>query len=570
MALPQKAKLPMALSVGMGICMLAADGYVINDLLRQRADRVQVTLASLFAVLVFAIWLRGYYCAWGYLAGYLREEEALEGVGENLQALAEDVKNHVKEGKWAAPVFSFPNAPLLNRRVKHIWAALQRGAPLLGSDMTESEDRHFPGSERELRTYMDIALNVGIAGTFVSILITLGQPEGLTAEKLLAHIGPGMVSGLAAIIANIGLRFCHRALQDEQDALAEQVDKTVLERFVFELPKVITSPEERLAVAATNLADRAIEKLEAQNAATQKALSDQAGRFDALLKEYARQIGAVLTQQVQHPVQQIAEHAQTLATHTGALAQHSGTSAATAANLKTAHVAFLDTQKQAQEQHEKRVAELYAQFCAGLDAFLQAAGQAHNARIQETQEFTRSLLTMHGQSLIGMAEHLRNQFVNLQVEQEAAHRRVTESALAALGDAVTTRLTAIEERASALLIALESRLPSAVREGVHDALSETTALLDTLREQTAGLAHAISQISQSADRHLQAYEQWHGRAMEVQGQIERVRSDRTVCARRATGSLADRCGADAGQHSRCLRSNGARSKIRFYRPDGRA
>src|SRR5207244_1112999 len=106
---------------------------------------------------------------------------------------------------------------------------VQRGASPSAGDLAESEERKLSGPERELRMYMDITLNLGIAGTFVAILVTLGQPQGLTAETLLAHVGPGMTSGLAAVIANIGLRLCHRALQDEQDHLAQRVDDTLAE-----------------------------------------------------------------------------------------------------------------------------------------------------------------------------------------------------------------------------------------------------------------------------------------------------------------------------------------------------
>ena len=413
---------------------------------------------------------------------------------------------------------TFSDTPLLQRRVVETLRAVRRGAAPLTGDMLDSEERKLSVGERELRTYMDIALNLGIAGTFVSIIVTLGQQQGLDANTLLAHIGPGMTSGLAAVVANVGLRLCHRALQDEQDSLVQHVDDTLAEVLLANIDRQVTSPEDRLAQSATKA-------LQDQNASTHKALLDQSTQFDRLLKDYARQIGSILTTQIQQPIQQIADHAGRLVGHAGALAQHSGTWAETASDLKIAHINFLNTQNEAQEQHEKRLDELFVQYRTGLEEFLQTANQSNSKHIQETHDFTISLLATHTQSLTGMTEHLREQFIALQGEQEISHRRMTEAALASLGNAVEDRLTAIEERIAAVLVALENRLPSTLRDGVRDGLSETVALIDDVREQAAGLTHTITQISGNTDRQLQAYERWAERATDIQGRLEQVVND---------------------------------------------
>ena len=50
----------MLFSAVTGLCVLGADGYVLNGLLHQRADAGQIALGCVFALLVFALWLWGY------------------------------------------------------------------------------------------------------------------------------------------------------------------------------------------------------------------------------------------------------------------------------------------------------------------------------------------------------------------------------------------------------------------------------------------------------------------------------------------------------------------------------
>ena len=520
MVVSRRAFLPLFFSAIMGVCVLGAGGYVLNGLLRQHAAGSQIAFASVFALFVFALWLRGYWRSWYFLSQYAREERALPETKSKLEEMA----GNAAQGSWQPSSFQ-SIAPLLDRRFTQTWRALQRGAPLLSGDMAESEDRYFPGPEREIRTYMDIALNVGIAGTFVSILVTLGQPQGLTADTLLAHVGPGMTSGLAAVVANIGLRICHRALQDEQDLLAGQVDEAVSTSFVDRLPRAITSPEERLVTA------------------TRKTLDEQSVLFNAQLKQYMGQLGNLLAQQIQQPVQKVADTIGVLAAHTGALARHSGSWAETAADLKTAHTGFLQAQSDAQAEHEKRLTALFGEFAVTLASLATAAKKANSDAVQETQAFTRQLLEGHTVALTAMTEHLQTQFIALQTEQEATHQRLTARSLAALTGAVDGRLAAMDSNIGGVLASLESRLPETLRVGVQDALSETVALINSVREQTAELAHLIGQISGNADRQLLAYERWNERAMSVQGRLEQVVMD----GQAAQSSLLARWQTDAGQ-----------------------
>ncbi len=499
MAVSKRAWLPLFCSFLTGIGVLCAVGYMSQ---RIPAGISRITLWA--ALIVFVLWAWGYYRTFCFLAQYGREAAAL--IEPQTREALKQLASQVNAGQ-AGDLPDFSSAPLLRRSVKETLRAVRRGAFPSADRLAESDERALSSPERALRTYMDIALNIGIAGTFVSILVTLGQPQGLTADTLLAHVGPGMTSGLAAVVANVGLRLCHRALQDEQDALAEQVDDTLADALLANIHRIAISPEERLAQA------------------TAKALTDQSGRFDTLLRQYAGQIGSILTQQIQQPIQQIADHARLLAVHSGALAQHSGTWAETASDLKAAHSAFLTAQSDAQGQHELRLTTAFAQYRHGLDAFLQTAKQSNTEAMQGTQAFTHRLLEEHTLALTGMIEHLQAQFVALQAEQEAAHLRITARTLTAFTSAVDARLTEMDGRVAAVLSSVEQRLPETLREGVHGGLSETVALIDAVREQTAGIAHQVAQISGNADRQLLAYERWHDRAMSVQGRLEQVVND---------------------------------------------
>ena len=515
----------MVFSIIMGMCVLGADAYVLNGLLHQRADALQLALTAIFALSVFGLWLWGYYRALCFLNLYAREEAAIPQAATALTSFAQDVNVHAKAGDWRAPP-SLAAAPLLDRRLKQITLALRRGAPLLSGDMSDSEERHFPGPERELRTYMDIVLNTGIAGTFVSILMTLGQPQGLTAETLLTHVGPGMTSGLAAVIANIGLRLCHRALQDEQDALAAHVEDALNESLLCSLPKSVTSPEDRLVSATERVIDDTqgmiVHALDKQNVATQKILADQSTQIDAVLKEYALTVGQILTRQVQQPIHQIAVNTEALATQAGELVRHSGTWAETTADLKAAHLAFLKMHREAHERHEASMSELFTRYRESLDTFLETAKEANRAGMAENHEIYRRQLKDHEAAVASLLNSFQERFATLQAQQEAVHRRLTDAALESFGTAVETRLAAIEQRVAATLGGVEARLPDAVRMGINDALGQTVLLLDAVREQAAGLTHTVAQVSHNADRQLLAYERWQERAAGVQSRLEQV------------------------------------------------
>ncbi|MCW3053804.1 MAG: hypothetical protein JWN14_2974 [Chthonomonadales bacterium] len=513
MAVPNRAKLPLLFSALMGLCVLGAEGYVLNGLLSRHAESSQILFASLFALIVFAVWLWGFFRSVRFLSQYAREEAALPQAKVALETLAKAAGT----GDWNREGLS-ADTPLLDRRLTHLLRALKRGAPLLSADMGESEDRHFPGPEREIRTYMDIALNVGIAGTFVSILLTLGQPQGLTADMLLAHVGPGMASGLAAVIANIGLRLCHRSVQDQQDVLAGEVEEAVSESFIAALPKSVTSPEERVIAATRDLALHATATLEKQAAATQEALTHQAEQYDTYQKAYARQISSILLQQIQQPIQQLADQ-------TKALTQHSATWAASVTDLKTAHAAFLKAQIDGQTQHEQRLTATSAQYHKALDLSLQVVKQANDAALQQTQEFTKRLAALQMEEMKAVTAQWQKEFAALQTEQEAARQRLTEAAIAAMSSAVEARMATLDERVAATLTAVESRLPTTLREGVHEGLVETIQMIEAVREQTAEMAHTLGQISGNADRQLQAYERWNTRAESVQGRLEQVVTD---------------------------------------------
>jgi len=513
MAVPNRAKLPLLFSALMGLCVLGAEGYVLNGLLSRHAEGAQILSTSLFALLVFAVWLRGFLRSVRFLSQYAKEEAALPQAKTALEALAKAAGT----GDWKRGSFT-EDTPLLNRRLIHLFRAFQGGTPLLSTNMGESKDREFLGPAREIRTYMDIALYVGVAGMFVSILLTLGQPQGKTADILLAHIGPAVSSGLAAVIATIGLRLCHRAMQDQQDILAAEVDKAVFENYVAFLPDSVNLPEERVIAATRDLALHATATLEKQAAATQEALTKQAEQYDIYQKAYARQISSILLQQIQQPIQQLADQ-------TKALTQNSATWAASVTDLKMAHAAFLKAQTDGQTQHEQRLTATSAQYHRALDLSLQAVAKANADALQQTQELTKRLAALQMEEMKALTEQMQGRYAALLGEQEAVHQRLTEAAIAAMGGAIEARVATLDDRVAATLAAVESRLPTTLRDGVHEGLVETIQMIEAVREQTAEMAHTLAQISGNADRQLQAYERWNARAESVQGRLEQVVTD---------------------------------------------
>ena len=511
MAVSNRAKLPLLFSALTGLCVLGLETWVLLGLMRLSAEIWQILCASVFALIVCAVWFRGFLRSVQILSRYAQEEKALPKAKADLEALARDVE----AGNWNRQNLQ-ASTPLLDKRLTRVCKELRRGAPLLPGELSASED-HFPLPEREIRNYREIALQVGIAGAVFSILIALGQPH-VTSERLLAQAGPALAGGLAAVIANIGLRLCYRAVQDEQAVLAAQVDAAVSDGFVSALPTAVTSPEERVAAATRELALHATATLEAQNAATHVTLTQQAEQYDTLLKSFGRQITTLLVQQIQQPIQQIADSS-------GVLAKQSGTWAASVSDLKTAHLGFLNAQKEGQAQHEQRLATTFAQYHRALDLSLLVVKQANEAALEQTQEFTKRLAALHMQELIEMTSQIQGRYAALQAEQEAVHQRLTEAAVTAMSGAIETRLASLDERVAATLAAVESRLPTTLRDGVHEGLGETILLIDSVREQTAGMAHTLGQISGNADRQLQAYERWNERALSVQGRLEQVVTD---------------------------------------------
>jgi hypothetical protein len=513
MPVSNRVKLPLFFSALLGLCLLGVEGSLLSGLIRRQAESAQVVGAGLFAAVVFAVWMRGYVRSWRLLSQYAREEAALPEAKPALEALAHEAE----AGNWNRQSLQTAT-PLLERRITRVWSDLQRATPRLPGEQTGRSDRPLPGSEREIRTCGDVAFSVGIAGTLVSVLLTMARPQGLTADALLAHGAPALSGVFGALLAGLSLRLCRRAVQEEQDSLAAIVDETVSTGFFHYLPNSVTSPEERVATATRELALHATATLEAQNSATQATLVKQNEQFDDLLKAYSRHIAAILLQQIQQPMQQIADNS-------GALAKHSATWAATVTDLKAAHVAALNAHKEGQAQHEQRLATTFAQYHRALDLSLQVVKKANDDAMQQMQEFTKRLAALQMQELTGMTGQMQNRYAALQAEQEAVHQRLNEAAITAMGNAIEARLATLDERVANTLTAMENRLPLTLREGLHEGLAETIQLIDSVREQTAGMVHTLSQISGNADRQLQAYERWNERAMTVQGRLEQVVND---------------------------------------------
>jgi chromosome segregation ATPase len=207
-----------------------------------------------FAVVVLGLYGVMVRYTQGQLSTYDREQDALKPLHQafpNVSSLAQVESVLTQRG------ITEQHAPLLRRRLRDLILAAQQGVPLLTMDLTYAEMRHFPGPERAVRTAMDSVLNLGIAGTFVAFIVSFAMVEtGATLapggnvdlmRAILHHFGPGLISGLMAVVANIGLRLCHSALLDRQDILAAEVDDLLATRFVQPVYQTETSPVHYLA-----------------------------------------------------------------------------------------------------------------------------------------------------------------------------------------------------------------------------------------------------------------------------------------------------------------------------------
>ena len=468
----------LAFPISVGLLGALAVGYVVWAAQMPLLSR-ETGPPVLGAVLAGSLCVYGLIVVGRALTLYDAEDNALDDTQTALHRLAEVICDSSKLGSKDVDGVGAPErvelilggkeaverTPLLTRRLTSLVRAVRRGAPLLETDYARSEDRYFPAPERKVRSLMDIALNTGIAGTFLSLLLTFtNRDTSLTADTLLAHLGPGLISGMAGVFCNVSLRLGHGALIERQDALADRVDWLVAEHFVHLLPKVLTSSEERLADA---------------------------------VRQHVTVLGELLTTQLKEPIGAIKEQVSRLADSAGALEKHSGVWGLTATSMKN-DISLLLSENTKQQLKNAKV----------LDQFV----RDYEARA-----------TTHQNDLKTWAEELLTEEQEKRLTQ---NQEIVQSALTAYNKAAETYLTRVTEHVAEMMTGAKEAFAGAVKESLSGALSESATLVDDLRTEAGKLAAHLDQIGKSTERQLAAQragvEGWEARATEGQDRWERI------------------------------------------------
>jgi hypothetical protein len=220
-------------------------------------------------------------------------------------------------------------------------------------------------------------------------------------------------------------------------------------------------------------------------------------------------------------VQAIQSAVQTLAVHTQSLAASSAVWGEVAKDLKAAHTDFLSAVTEAGRAHQATQERLFTQHEQALRTTLETLDRAERERADRQDARIDQLQTDLVTFVTQMIAQERDHFTAQIPIQEAASQRIVEEALQQFGGVVEMRVTSIESHVGAALERVQQALPEAVRAGVAEAVGEAVELANQVREQAGVLTHAVSQVSQNADRQLRAYEQWAVQAQDWQLRLEK-------------------------------------------------
>ena len=382
---------------------------------------------------------------------------------------------------------------LLACRIEGVIHALRRGSPLLSMDSTEMEDRHFPGPERKLRALMDIVLNVGIAGTFASLIFAFtGDKVVLVdASSLLSHIGPGLVSGLAGIFANVALRVCHTVLIGAQENLAGHVDDVIDQHFLAHIPKSYTSPVDRLANV-----------------------------FATKFSEMMNTLATILTKQLAEVMSGIQQQFTIMTEHTGAIASASGQWGEVAERLEKALGGFLQQQEKTFLKWRSNADEI-RQACDQAISSLNTSSEVllkrqENEANQSLQRLTDTHVQWVKQLLLD-EEQRRQSWLNTQ-EQVTIDLITTATAL--FRDEAIAHFKEVNAEFERLLAGTKETFADAVNQTLVLATTETVQQIDMLRIEAGKLAQALDSMQHYTGILYEAGDAWREKSAE---QYEQVR-----------------------------------------------
>ncbi len=356
---------------------------------------------------------------------------------------------------------------LLAGRIEGVIQTFRRGAPMLLMDFAEVEDRHFPRSERKLRALMDIVLNIGIAGTFLSLIFTFtGKATSFESSViLLSHIGPGLISGLAGIFANVALRICHTILLNAQDRLAEQVDNVIDECFLSNIPRKYISPVDRLTDVFSN-------------------------KFGEMLNTLAD----ILTKQLTTVMNKINEQFVVMTEHTGMIAESSSEWGKIAEKLEQGFINFMREQEHTFQQWRSSSDEIRKACDDSITSLNKTATNLLNNQEAESNLMIKQLTETHVEwvkQLLINEKETRKDWIRT---QEETTLNLVASATELFSTEAISHFQLVNADFNRLLAGTSETFKDAVHNTLVDATKELTDQINQLRIDTGILAQSLNNM----------------------------------------------------------------------------
>ena len=378
--------------------------------------------------------------------------------------------------------------PLLREHLQATLDGLRFGWESPQSDSFAPTERRFATPERELRSAMDVVLNVGIAGTFLSIFLSLmGDGKGLTADAVLAHLGPGLISGLYAVATNVALRLCLTTLQEAHATLEAETDRCLYDGFFKKL-----SPER---VNPTFAHQRRLE----QNVIT---LGDKIG---IALAHQTDRLDTGLTRVFEKPMRDVKDEIARMTTASERLVVNSNAWSEVADRLYSAQENLLNREEELVAAHKTQIETVTHQLSEMLKGTVteittaqELAFESYEARLTELQNVYRE---QFGVDL----ERERSICAMWLAQQRTAADKWLEEAIARYGQRAETTLQATAEELGLVIREVGAALPETVQRSVEEGLLVAQRTGERLSEEMARAAYSIEQVGQSVRDQVEAY-----------------------------------------------------------------
>jgi len=438
------------------------------------------TTPILFSFIILGIYAWQFWKINRIRNGYDREIEELKSCVDSLGSLVRSEKEIASNSildknsdTISAPAQVVKSAlsdkpvPLLASRLVETIRMVRRGSPLESADMSIGDELILAPPERSLRAAMDTVLNLGIAGTFLSIILTMfsRSASAITSETLLDHIGPGLISGLVGVWTNVCLRMLHGELLSAQEWLTEEVDTCISDYFILKLGKKITCPEERMVTII----------------------------WSRLQKQTQSILGEV-TKDLIDPVKSISISA-------GDIARYSGTWAEVASDLKNAYLGFIKNEEIVNQKHEKQLDELFRSQEVSLSDFLSKLESEQKQLRTETEKYLNASIQNFTLALNAAHNQMQGKLNDLIQQQANITSQLLSKNMDLLGNEVTKRVGGIEEQVAQTLQIFSRELPlkmqNGIEAGLQAALKEIVQITRELQDETGKLGLRIDQLNQS-------------------------------------------------------------------------